>query len=1253
MLMFRKLLLGLILGLITVVQVHAQGTGVLQGKVLDEGTNQPVPFALVVAKLNGVQKGFNQANAEGKYRIPALPGGTYTVEIKATGYGQSVVNGISIGADRTTFQDFKLSPGENTTNVVNIGGERPLVDKGETTTGKAISEADIKNSSIRNVTDLAATTSGVVQSDDGGGINIRGGREEQTAYFVDGIRMRGSTSIPKKALSGVNVATGGVSAQYGDATSGVISITTQSGASTFSMGGEILTSQFLDPYGYNLAALNFTGPILKKKSLLPNGDTITRTILSYFLAAEVEKTKDGSPSALGVWQLNDDVLKSLQTNPLRPSPTSSGFVQNALFVTADDMTLVKARPNAGNQRLSLTGKLDFTPTNYITITVGGTYDNQSGMNYNRVNSLFNSANFSNSNSTTTRVYGRFKQTFGGKGGTESTSKVKPSYYQIQVDYTRTTNKTEVEGLGTNPFNYGYHGKFDEQWSRQYDSSGDSSRIRLGKDSAYVINPINGDTLRYVDINGIQTGFRQDNFTYTGGTIDPTLSAYNNNIFGYLNSNNVWNFQTAGFSILGGYLNGQMPTSVYGIWQPIGLQSNGFGHSETNMFRLTGQASVDVGNHHILFGLEFDQRTDRSWSVNPLNNSIGIWGLARSLTNRHISELDFNSPHFEMNAIDPTKVDQVWFDRLYNQGNQSTFDANLRKGLGLAVNNTDYIVLDNLDPSKLKLDYFSANELLNNGQGYIGYFGYDYLGNKMTKTPGYLDFFTDTVNRPIAPYAPIYTAGYIEDNFTFDDINFKVGVRVDRFDANQPVLKDNYLLYPAKTAGEVDGKLNPTGAHPGTIGSNYVVYVNSETNPTTILGYRDGNRWYNANGAEISNASGLAQNSVTGRITPYLVTPGVLTKSDGERGLLMKDAFTQYKPQINVMPRIAFTFPISDEAQFFAHYDVLTKRPSNNFRFDPTDYYYLANVGGTINNPGLKPEKTIDYQLGYKQAFNKNSALTITAYYREMRNMVQVIPVNFAYPVNYFTYGNIDFGNVKGFGVDYEVRPSRKNGKRSNLRMTASYTLQFASGTGSNANSAGTFVNLGLDAIRTPFYLSYDARHRLVATVDYRYGVGKAYNGPENLKKVLQGMGINFTANYQSGTPYTRQRLVTPAAAFGITARTQQKGDINSSRLPGQFRVTMRIEKQVSIVTNPESKKALDATISLQIFNLLDAQNVLGAYAYTGSSTDDGYLTSPLGNQQLQGVFSQQSFIDLYRASMDNPGFYSLPRRIRLGINFNL
>ena len=69
-----------------------------------------------------------------------------------------------------------------------------------------------------------------------------------------------------------------------------------------------------------------------------------------------------------------------------------------------------------------------------------------------------------------------------------------------------------------------------------------------------------------------------------------------------------------------------------------------------------------------------------------------------------------------------------------------------------------------------------------------------------------------------------------------------------------------------------------------------------------------------------------------------------------------------------MPRIAFSFPISDEALFFA-YDVLTKDLQLK-QINPTDYFYLAtgNVG-TVNNPNLQPEKTIDYEQ-FPQALNK-------------------------------------------------------------------------------------------------------------------------------------------------------------------------------------------------------------------------------------------------------------------------------------------
>ncbi|MFM8319034.1 MAG: hypothetical protein ACKOAV_11790, partial [Bacteroidota bacterium] len=81
-------------------------------------------------------------------------------------------------------------------------------------------------------------------------------------------------------------------------------------------------------------------------------------------------------------------------------------------------------------------------------------------------------------------------------------------------------------------------------------------------------------------------------------------------------------------------------------------------------------------------------------------------------------------------------------------------------------------------------------------------------------------------------------------------------------------------------------------------------------------------------------------------------------------------------------------------------------------------------------------------------------------------------------------------------------------------------------------------------------------------------------------------------------------------------------------------------------------KEASINVFLQVVNLFDNRNVIGVYQFTGDPEDDGYLTSNLGAQQLASVINRQSFEDLYRASMADPGNFSLPRRTRLGVRLN-
>ena len=78
-----------------------------------------------------------------------------------------------------------------------------------------------------------------------------------------------------------------------------------------------------------------------------------------------------------------------------------------------------------------------------------------------------------------------------------------------------------------------------------------------------------------------------------------------------------------------------------------------------------------------------------------------------------------------------------------------------------------------------------------------------------------------------------------------------------------------------------------------------------------------------------------------------------------------------------MPRISFTFPISDEALFFAHYDILTQRPTDYSQLDLLSYLYIQEIGtNLINNPNLKPERTVDYEFGFQQKLNNTSFVEI-------------------------------------------------------------------------------------------------------------------------------------------------------------------------------------------------------------------------------------------------------------------------------------
>jgi outer membrane receptor protein involved in Fe transport len=1214
--MFKKLLSGLCLMLLITASILAQ-SGTLMGKLKDKDTGEPIPFANIVAETAGRQMGGTTTNFDGEYTIRPINPGRYDVKATYVGYKPIMIQNVIISPDRITFLDIEMESTAVTLTTFEVIDYRvPLIEKDGGASGGTLTKEEIEKMPGRSATSVAVTVGGVF-SQDGEVGSIRGQRSEGTVMYIDGVRVRGSSALPKSALDQVQVITGGLPAQYGDATGGIIQITTRGASREFGGGVELLTSQFLDPYGYNLLGFSVQGPLIK------GAEANQTSLLGFFLSGELSSSKDGRPFAtpIGVYKAKDDVLEYLENNPLRPSGLGFGSFQNGSYIRMSDLEKMNSKMNNNSYGVNLAGRLDVRTNPNSNLAFGGSLNYNTGIAYIHDYSLFNYKNFPLSTNNTWRVYGRYMQRF--PTDTASNSPIKNVNYTIQADYSKYTSIVQDANHKDNLFDYGYIGKFTTH-----------------KIKSYELGDLPGRGLYDVYIHN---GFRDTLYNFEPMDVNPILATYTGRYYGIYPLNSGMYSNSVLVQNGGGLLNGQMPPSIYGLWTSPGTVYNSYAYSDASSVGINAQASADIGRHSIQFGFQYEQRVDRYYGAAP----SGLWFRMRQLANKHIEQIDTVNPIL---VFDEWGIfqDTVWYNRLYDAASQSFFDYNLRQHLKLPVNGLDWLDIDSYDPSTFDISWFSADELLNEGTNpYVAYYGYDHTGKKLSTKPSFDDFFTKqdqygNYTREIPAFEPIYMAGYIQDKFAFRDLIFNIGVRVDRFDANQKVLKDPFLLYEAKTVGDVG---NEFGEIPSNMGKNYVIYMNDTRFPTAILGYRDGDVWYNSQGLEITDPALI---SSPGGIAPYLINPE-LTKPTS-------DSFKDYEPQISVMPRLSFSFPISDEALFFAHYDVVTQRPTTGLRLDPTDYYFIQAKGQSVlSNPNLKPQMTVDYELGFQQMLNIRSAIKFSAYYKEMRNLIQVYRFTGAHPMSYISFNNIDFGTVKGMTISYDLRRS------ANIWIKAHYTLQFADGTGSSATSGINLVRTGQPNLRIINPLDYDRRHNFSMVLDYRYGKGKNYNGPVITRKVagsdklktypiLQNTGINFTFVGGSGVPYSRSSTVVPTQIGGGTYVLQ--GSMNGSRLPWQFTINARLDRDISIAHGADKKKSTDFSVYLEVMNVLNAQNILGVYRATGNPDDDGYLAAAEYQAGIQAQLDPESFRQQYALAVNSPYNYSLPRRIRLGIIYN-
>jgi hypothetical protein len=205
------------------------GTGEIRGRLIDSISGAPIPFGNILALQDSQLINGALTDDEGYFSIKPIPAGTYNLQIQASNYMVRTFANVKVNSTNMTYVNIHTISTSIELKVAEISVYRnPLISKGQVSTMQVLETEEIRASPYMDVKQLAATQAGVYQEEgEGGSIYMRGAREDGTAYFIDGVRVIGDFRLPKSAILEMKVLNGGIPASIGDATGGVIMITTK------------------------------------------------------------------------------------------------------------------------------------------------------------------------------------------------------------------------------------------------------------------------------------------------------------------------------------------------------------------------------------------------------------------------------------------------------------------------------------------------------------------------------------------------------------------------------------------------------------------------------------------------------------------------------------------------------------------------------------------------------------------------------------------------------------------------------------------------------------------------------------------------------------------------------------------------------------------------------------------------------------------------------------------------------------------
>jgi outer membrane receptor protein involved in Fe transport len=339
------------------------------------------------------------------------------------------------------------------------------------------------------------------------------------------------------------------------------------------------------------------------------------------------------------------------------------------------------------------------------------------------------------------------------------------------------------------------------------------------------------------------------------------------------------------------------------------------------------------------------------------------------------------------------------------------------------------------------------------------------------------------------------------------------------------------------------------------------------------------------------------------------------------GLYANNLLADATPKHSFSPRISVSYPITDRGVIRFSYGHFYQNPTLISIFQNPNFIAPGSYSPTFGNPNLKPEHSIQYEMGLQQQLTDNLKVDITGFYKDVTDLLEYETFRASKgDKTYSVISNINYANVKGITVSLYKRRSPGD----LFSMTLDYTFQVAVGNRTDEDAFFFDQRSGKQTEKLYVSLPFERSHVLNGTL--------SLNQPDN-------WAASVIWNVQTGTPYT--------PAVPLDARVANYVQNSASR-PISWNVDMKLEKFFML-------GSFTYSVFLQVQNLFDIENEVYVWSNSGQSlynADEKRTASNFdglrerigrGDAGLIPI----SEIDNYYARAE---WLSRPREIRAGIS---